>query len=352
MTILLVLLAQSGVATAGPREQLETRDGAGSKRKAAPAPAAGADDARAESLPTEEEIRQAFEGGDYKGALQRLSRVVNLKGGAGAAYDRYTLLMLKGESHLRLKQLKPAGEAFAAAARETDDEMQAAAARATQRLLAEARAFQIKRRVPAKGKKVQTADVLDPDQREAALRILYEDVRAVTRPKLEAALRARKLPPIAEALKLAEGLRDLELAATGGDADLNELRDDLSARARTLMSKALDRLAKDVDELKESANQLVERRRRRTTHFGGSPTTGGGFAAGEEVLTKRRGLHDTDAEDLREIMQTCRQIIEAAESLAQAEGGDPDEAEELIDRASAIGRSANRVLNDRYGPQE
>jgi hypothetical protein len=294
-----------------------------------------------------------------------LSRVVNLRGAAGAAYDKYDMWMLKGESHLRLRQLKPAAEAFAAAARATDDDARAATARATERLLAAAKMFRITRRGAnpaagaAKGAKAakdpddpqdakpRSADLLDPAQREAALTILYEDELAAHQPKLKAALRARKLPPIAEALKLADGLHDLELAATGGDGELSEIRRDLAERAVTLMSKALDRIEKDVTDIREDAQQLVERRGRRQTTFSG------GFGNTEEVImTERRGLLEGDPERLREAIQTCLQIVEASKSLAKNGGGDADDAEDVADRAADIGEAAERVLNGRYAPEQ
>lgn len=296
-----------------------------------------------EALPSEADIRRAFDAADYKGALQMLSRVVNLRGEAGAAYDKHAMWMLKGESHLRLRQLKPAGEAFAAAARETDDPVQAATARATRKLIAEAKAFRVTRRMPAKGAKVKTADLLDPDQRPAALTILYEDERAVVRPKVEAALRSRALPPIAEALQMAQGLRDLELAATGGDADLTELRTDLADRATKLMGKELDRLSKDVEAIRQSAARPVERRRRRTTIYRG------GYGGSSDTITSRPlGLRGDDVEDLRAIIEACRRIIDAAESLADASGGDVERATEVIDRATDVGAAAERVLDGRF----
>jgi hypothetical protein len=316
-------------------------------RADAPAPPDAADD-----RPSEADIQGAFDAGDYKGALQMLARVVNLRGAAGAAYDKHALWTLKAESHLRLKQLKPAGEAFGMAARETDDPVQAATARATQRMLAEAKAYRVTRRVPAKGK-ARSADVLDPEQRADALAILYEDERAATRPKVEAALKSRTLAPIAEALKLAEGLKDLELAATGGDADLSGLRRDLTERAKKLMSKELARVGKDVTAIQETARQPVERRRRRTSRHAAGDS--GGFAGSyEEVTSRPRGLYGDDAEDLRAAIETCRQVAQAAESLGSAasDSVDPDEVQEIVDLAAEIARTAERTLDGRYGKDD
>ena len=119
---------------AAPAEKAPPRAGKGDAA-AAPAPA----DAR----PTPEEIQKTFDAGDYKGTLQQVARVIKLKGDAAAAYDPYTLWMLKGESHLQLKQLKQAGEAFGQAAEATKDDAEVAKARATRRMLAEAKSYEV-----------------------------------------------------------------------------------------------------------------------------------------------------------------------------------------------------------------
>src|SRR3712207_2633533 len=84
---------------------------------AAPAKA----DAAAPASPSQADIQRAYEAKDYQQVVQLVSKVLPLKGKAAVAYDRYELLMLKGEAHLQLKQPKAAGDAFAAAAKETDD---------------------------------------------------------------------------------------------------------------------------------------------------------------------------------------------------------------------------------------
>ena len=355
LLILLVLPATIAAAApdgkdARPRDDRDRDDAAAREDDArADAPKAGADE-----RPSEADIREAFDAGDYKGALQMLGRVVNLRGAAGAAYDKHEMWMLKAESHLRLKQVKAAGEAFGMAARATDNSVQAATARAMQRLLAEAKAYRVTRRSPAKGDKPKSADVLDPGQRRDALTILYEDELAATRPKVEAALKARTLPPIAEALQLADGLRDLLVAAAGGDADLGELRGDLAERATKLMSKELDRVDKDVSAIRETARQPVERRRRRRSIY--SAGDGGASYGGstEEVISRPRGLYGDDAEDLRAAIETCRQIAEAAESFGTVAGDSaaPDEVTELIDRATDVARNAQRTLDGRYANDE
>src|SRR4051794_34839746 len=57
-----------------------------------------------EPLPTMQELQQLRDQKQWQPLLQKLGRVTQLKGNAGQSYDRYELLMMKGEAHLQLKQ--------------------------------------------------------------------------------------------------------------------------------------------------------------------------------------------------------------------------------------------------------
>jgi len=300
----------------------------------------GSREANGDALPSQNDVRRTFDRGDYNGTLQKLARVVGLKGEAAAGYDKYALWMLKGESHLRLKQIKQANDAFGMAARETDDDVEGATARALQRLLGESKAFQVKRRFPRRGEKVHTADVLDPDQRDQALRILYEDAQVEAQPKVKAALKARTLPPIAEALELATGGRDLELAVAGADGELADARAGLTQRAKQLIDRELSEMREKVEAIREDANKTLERRAYRGSRSG----RGGGSY--QRII--KRGLTDKDRRDLAEIIEQCRKIIPTVDSLAEATEGTATDFDKLIKATKEVGNLADRTLNDRY----
>src|SRR5687767_5440027 len=80
--------AQGKTAT---RPALSTRPAATTR----PATTRPAGAARPAPLPTEAEIRAAFDRGDYRGALEQLSRVLGRKDKAVAGYNRYELTLLK-----------------------------------------------------------------------------------------------------------------------------------------------------------------------------------------------------------------------------------------------------------------
>src|SRR5436309_2378435 len=80
--------------------------------------------AGAEPLPTQDDIHQLFDQGKYPLVLQKLQRVLLLKGAAAKPYDRHDLLRLKGETQLRLKAQTAAAQAFAEAADEVAKDTQ------------------------------------------------------------------------------------------------------------------------------------------------------------------------------------------------------------------------------------
>jgi hypothetical protein len=327
-------------------------------RPAKPAPAKPA----AAALPTEAEIRAAFDAGDYAKALQQLQRVIVLKGAAAAAYNRYDMLMLKGESHLRSKQYKSAADAFGLAAKASEDEVQQATARATQRLVLEAKGPTVQRRSLARGEKPEKADLLDPEQREQALRIVHADLRAANEPKVKAARRAHTLPPIVEALELVSVTRDFELAGvveggTAGDTD-TAARDELAERARELIEKEVGAMEGEVAEIHERAQIVTSQKYVQTESLmdrrNGGRRTGAAGARyeGESTTTTmteyRRGVTPEEKKQLNQMIQTCRKIIPTTESLARATGLKQSEADAVIERTKKVRRAAERVLGTKY----
>jgi hypothetical protein len=296
------------------------------------------------NLPTQEAIKAAFDAGEYQRVLQFVGRAIAAKPGTTPSdYDRYELLTMRGESYLRLKQNKSATDAFAQAAKETKDEQKAAIARATQRTIRESRGSTVQRRAksPASTGTPTTANLLKPDEREAAFRIVYDNLRESATPKIKAAAEARTLPPIIDALTAVADLDDLAQAGAGGDSDLAAARQELGERGRELITRELDRMDKDVAEIRRSAETVVEQRSVAVT----SMATGSGY---DKYLSIRRGLTDKDRADLKEVLKTCERIIPAAEQLARSTSGTAKNADETVNRAIEVGRAAQRVLEAKY----
>jgi hypothetical protein len=317
-------------------------------------PPAGKNDAAAAAAqpPSQDDIKKAFDAKDYQQVIQMVSKVLPLKGKAASAYDRYELLTMKGESLLRLKQPKAAGDAFVAAAKETDDPLKAATARATQRILREAKGQTLRRRFAKKSdgtgaQSADTADVFDPAQRDAAFRIVYDDLKTASEAKIKEGMRARTLPPISEAIDVMNDLHDFEVAATGGDAEQSQTRRELVDRARKLIGKELGRMERDVQSIENSASSVA---RERYVSSGGGSTLAGGYSGTEDtsVIVYRKGLTPQDRTDLKDAIVTSKKIIETCTSLERATDTKASESDELIDRAKEIGRVADKMLSKRY----
>src|SRR5688572_22292419 len=168
--------------------------------------------AEQETLPTGEEIHELFDDGKYPEVLKKLSRVLALKGNAAKAYDRYDLLMLKGEAHLQTRAGSAAMAAFKQAAEEAPDPQAASVARATERLVRRSKNLAYEPAVrdpdnPSRGAG-EPIDIRDARRRRDALAALFADEMAAAAPRFKAARSSRTLPPIAEAISAAAGLHD------------------------------------------------------------------------------------------------------------------------------------------------
>src|SRR5947207_2354312 len=69
-----------------------------------------------------QEIKSSYDTGDYRAVIRDVARGLALKGKAADEYDRHDLLLLRGESLLRLKETPAAATAFEQAAKEAANE--------------------------------------------------------------------------------------------------------------------------------------------------------------------------------------------------------------------------------------
>lgn len=303
-------------------------------------PSAPAADDDGDARPSVEEIRALFDEGKYPETLRLLGRVLPLKGRSANGYDRYELLTLKGETHLRMGSNSQAVAAFADAVEEAEeqgDRAKAAVAQATLALLKRAKGTDyIPRSGKAKGKPL---DILDPAQRKPALEALYADERAAADGKIGAGLKARTLPPIATALEAAKALGMYELAATGENADTDATLAKLADRGKELMTKELERIEDRVDRIGAEANKT-----KRVIRY--IPLPGGGHTT--QQVTYRQGLSPQQLRELRDIVKLLPAFATNAKGLAAASGGDDAEADEVVSRADDVLEKAKEVLNEDY----
>src|SRR4051812_17173182 len=126
-----------------------------------------ADTPEAEALPTGDELHQLYKDKQYQPLLQKIARVLLLRGNAAKRYDRVDLLMLKGDTHLQLKEQSLAGNAYAAAIKEINDQTdpkEAAVAKAMALLIKRSRNNMFTPQTAPPGKVPQPISIVDEDK--------------------------------------------------------------------------------------------------------------------------------------------------------------------------------------------
>ena len=305
----------------------------------APAAKAGAP-AAAEPTASAEEIRKLLEDNNPREALQKLSKVLALKGDAAKAYDKHELLRLKAESHLKLKDTSAAASAFAAAGKAAADEAAGAEDKAAEMVVKRSKNLTFTPKVGKKGEKPQPIDISDPEKRKAAYAAMLEEEKVEAEPRIKAARTAKSLPPIAEALKVIGDVRMLELAATGDSKDASAQADELTGRAHKLMNDAVQKMADTVKAIETSANDVKEV---------AVPTRGpNGTGAVLMRSYKRRGLSTRDTQDLKQIIGDLKKLVPMARGLSESLGDAGKQFAQVADDGAAVGNKADEVLRKNY----
>src|SRR5688500_247547 len=214
LTLASVLFLTTLPASAAP-DAAPAKPAAKAPEKPAGAPA------QPEPLPTVEEIRKLVDAGNVPDAMRDLNRLLALRGKAAEAYDKYELLTLKGDAHLRLRANEAAAGAFRQAASETDDKVKEAVARATEQLIRRSKNLAYTPKKAAKGQPAEPIDLVDPESRHRALAALFVDEMAPVLPKVEAAKGAKSVAPMIATMAAAREMEYLELAANGSADQIN-----------------------------------------------------------------------------------------------------------------------------------
>ncbi len=294
-----------------------------------------------EALPTQDELHQLFDQGKYGPVLQKLQRVLILKGVAAKPYDRHDLLRLRGEASLRLKMPQQAEQAFTEASKEALDANAVALDLATQLLIHRSQAAQYQpKSKDSKGKMQDPIPILDPDKRKEALAALFRDELLASEPKIKAVRDSKSLPPIMQVMPTIASLRILELAATGGqDEETKKLILELAKHAEGLMGDAVQAMAKNVDALDKYANQLLE-----FDEIVADPA----YGTRRVARWRKRGLQPKDQQELRNVENTCDQIVPASREFSDALGVDGAGLDAVRTAADKVGRKADQILNADY----
>lgn len=298
--------------------------------EASPAPAAI--DPR---LPSIESLKQQLAAGENQEVLRTVAKLLALKGQAAQAYDRYELLMLRGEASLRNKAMPMASEAFKMAQQETDDADKQAAARAIELLVRKSKQTGYVPKLaptaapgaqPAAGTPREQIPIIDEADRKQAFAALLNDELSVLEPKVKASAKATSLAPIVELARALADLRAVEVAAGEQAQRTKSIGSMLGARAHELIAGAMDGMDRQVEEIWDDASQQRYSRDR----FGYVQRNYG-----------MKGMNSMQAKTLKDVVVTCEKIVPVARDLAMVTEGselqtDAKAAETLYNRARQV----------------
>jgi len=242
------------------------------------------------------DAQKAFDGGDYRGALKSIADALSLKQSPLPPDQQYALLMLKGESLLKLGERTYAIDAFNAASRAaaTREIKNAAIAKANAVLIQRSQGAVYR---PAGGK--DTINIVNPATRKEAMRVAYDDLLAQYTNKFKAVLEGNSLPPMLALVPTLGDLYVLESAAEGDPKKTTEILKSFGLHARSLMEKELGRENRRVEDLSALANSLI----------------GSDFVNGSTI--DRRGLWTPERNELEEIIEYVQKIQKAAQKGRQ-----------------------------------
>jgi hypothetical protein len=296
----------------------------------------------ADPIPTMQELQQLQTDKQWQPLLQKLARVLSLRGDAAKNFDRYELFSMKGEAHAQLKQPAPAVSAFQDAAKEAGAQKErAAVASSTALLIKRSQSFVYKRKSPTtQPSDPKEIDVLDPAKRKEGFAALAADELATLQPKVKSATAANNLKPVVDLMKSMDDLRNAELASAGDTKMSDELLPPLAAHSTELSAKYVADQKMKVDAIERAANQAVDV---------GPDRRGAYQGRSIDRKFKKRGLMSTDSANLRTAIATCNEIAAGDKEMAEefgAELGKP-----LLDvatDAAAVAQKAETVLKTDY----
>ena len=299
--------------------------------KPAARPAAGQPD----PLPTVEDVRKQLAAGDAAEALKQVNRLLLLRGKAAEGFDKYELLTLKGDAHLKLRAGEAAAAAFRQAAAATEDPQQQAVARATELLVKRSKNLAYTPKKSARGQKAEPVDVANPDSRQKALAALFVDEVGPLVPKVEAAARANTVGPMIQAMAAAREVQFLEQAANGSADQVGGMIETLADAGEEMLGKVVEKGTKRVDRITALANETEHVRQIIPTSYGAYRTV---------TIPRRRGIRSDDVTELKNIVDACDEVVAQANALAEASGAEAESLEDLTDSAEDLKVHVQRML--------
>jgi hypothetical protein len=311
----------------------------------------------ADDLPSQQELHDLFKAGQYQPLLQKLSRVLGLKGAAAVAYDQVDLTMLRGETFLQLKQQAKAVEQYQAAwkmltaanpqnARDpkTADE-QKRQIRATLLLFSRSQNLQFtpKHRPTAPEQPAGPFPLTDLEQRKPAFNALRADVQAELEPKVKAAKDAKSLVPVIDVMRSVGDLRALEQLTSGDNKVTDQMIKDMATHASDLMSTEVTKLDGEDAAIDGNAHQTVMTHVPVRTSNGITSSSGGPM----QTAYRYKGLSANDKKTLGNNVDSLTKIASISHDFGDL-GADAAGFKKIETDATKAAEKANITLNADY----
>ena len=296
-----------------------------------------------EGLPSQQQIRDLYDRGEYSDVLRQLSRVLILKDKAAEPYDRHELLRMKGEIHLRQTGgTKLAGDAFEDASKEATDGPSAAADIAMSMLVRRSGVglkYETRQTDPAdKTRRLSPIDIVDPASRKKAVEALFADEWTIVEAKVKPLRTSRAVTPLLEALPQIRNLRWLEMAATGTDVKSQALVGDLVEPTKKRMLAAMDEMQQTLEPLDLLMNEVLQARVPVNDNITGK-------IVGFDLKWRRRGPFPKQAAQLRDMFDTAGKVFASCDLLGGSLGKTGREFDDVKAKAEVIGIKLKRRLD-------
>jgi hypothetical protein len=271
------------------------------------------------------DLQTLFDGGHYQQLLPELNRAIALRGSAAAGYDHYKLLILKGETQLRLPSGKSATESFKAAALVAPTPDDAAIARATALLINRSTNGKFLPKKTASTPKPAAMPIVKASDRTQAFEALFTELMDTAKPDLDRAEQITTLPPLIEIAHRVGDIRGVEIASTGNDDRSKEALKPIAEHAEKLMTDALKVLDTDMTNIDKAAAKRLKQFR------------------GKSATLKQESLTPDAVDQLENLAGQAKQIAATAQQLQPA-FGDAGDFEAVKSAAKQTTDQANEIL--------
>jgi hypothetical protein len=299
-----------------------------------------------EPLATQQEVRDLYAAGEYQKVLQKLSRLLALKGRAAEPYDQHELWRIKGETHLRQKGAgTSAAQAFGEAAKIAPDGLAAAVNIATELLIKRSTGalnYTPKQKDPKdKTRSLPPINILDPEGRKQGIAALYADELAILEPRVKAAIGARTLSPMIDLLPSVRTVRWLEMASTGVDTNTQQLVAGLGDQARRMMETSIKEMTEDLLPIDRQINEPWQARVPMNDKVTGK-------VMGFQLKWKRKGPTPQQFTQMQTMFATCGKMYGICDEMGGSYGKTGREFDDIKGKAEQLGARLKRRLDTEW----